>query len=198
MGLRLLGAGRLYRRLMLLDRPLGQPIPDLPLPPGVSVRMLGVDDIPAYLAFRPGQDPVEIRRRILEGQWGFVAWQDGEIMTVSWTSPGHAPIEYLAWDLPLAPDEAYSYDLYTSPAFRGRRLASAIRIPALRYAREQGCRRLLAALLPENVAGWKTPSAIGFRHIGWIGYVGFGPLRRRFCTLASVAVPLASVPVKLG
>lgn len=177
---------------MLLERPLDDPIPDLPLPPGVTVLPLRLADVPAYLAFRPDQAAAIIERRLGDGEWGFAAWRDGAIVMASWTSPQRARIDYLDWELALAPDEAYSYDLYTVPAFRGRGLASAARVSMLRDARERGCRRLFSALLPENTPGWRTPDTLGFRQIGWIGYVGPAPWRHRFCRVAGGARRLAS------
>jgi RimJ/RimL family protein N-acetyltransferase len=100
---------------------------------------------------------------------------------VGWTSRGRARVEYLGWDLALAPDEAYSYDLFTDPAFRGRRLAAAARVPLLRFARGHGCGRLLSTLLPENAAGHRAPQLLGFRPIGWLWYRGLGAARRYSC-----------------
>jgi len=184
---RMLAVARVYRRLMLLERRLDEPIVDLPLPVGLAVRQLDLEDLGAYCAFRPDQDPGVIRRRLAAGEWAFTAWESGRIVTAGWTSPRRAAIEYLGWEITLAPDEGYSYDLFTAPGFRGHGLAAAARIPALRHARDHGCRRLFSALLPENLPGWSTPAAIGFRAIGWIGYVGPRPLRYRFCRLDAPA-----------
>jgi len=171
---------RVYRRLMLLEHRLDEPIVDLPLPAGLAVRQLDLEDLGAYCAFRPDQDPAAIRQRLAAGEWAFAAWEGGRIVTAGWTSPRRAAIEYLGGEMALAPDEGYSYDLFTASAFRGHGLAAAARIPALRHARDHGCRRLFSALLPENLPGWSTPAAIGFRAIGWIGYIGPRPLRYRF------------------
>ena len=77
----------------------------------------------------------------------------------------------------------YSYDLYTVPELRGRRITSPTRVPHLRYLREQGYRRSLATLGPLNRSAATLQDAIGYRPIGWIGYVGLGPWRRRFCRM---------------
>ena len=184
---RVLAAARVYRRLMLLERRLDEPIVDLPLPAGLAVRQLDLEDLGAYCAFRPDQDPAAIRQRLAAGEWAFAGWESGRIVTAGWTSPRRAAIEYLGWETTLALDEGYSYDLYTASAFRGHGLAAAARVPALRHARDHGCRRLFSALLPENLPGWSTPAAIGFMAIGWIGYVGPRPLRYRFCRLDAPA-----------
>jgi GNAT superfamily N-acetyltransferase len=184
-----LAKARVYRRLMLLERRLDEPIVELPLPDGIVVRRIEREHLDAYQAFRSGPDGAEGARRLDEGQWGFAAWYDGRIVGAGWTSSGRASIPYLDWELALAADEAYSHDVFTAPEFRGRGLAPAARIDLLRYARERGCRRILSALLPENTSGWRMPALIGFRPIGWIGYVGAGRRRRRFCHVEPGAEP---------
>ena len=178
-----------YRRLLLIERRLDQPIPDLPLPASIAMRLLGPDDIPAYLAFRPDQRAEEIAERLARGHWCLAAWRDGRVVSAAWGAPGRAPLEYLDWDLPLAPDEAYSYDLYTAPAARGRGMTPATRAPHLLLARDRGYRRLLATLLPENRRALRTPEQLGYRVIGRLGYVGVGRWRRRFCRLRPGAEP---------
>jgi len=61
-----LAAARFYRRLMLLERRLDEPIVELPLPAGLTGRQLDLEDLPAYHALRPDQDPAVIRRRLAD------------------------------------------------------------------------------------------------------------------------------------
>jgi GNAT superfamily N-acetyltransferase len=177
-----LAALRLYRRLVLTERRLGEPFPDLPLPGDLTVRRLTADDVGAYAAFRPEQGPSECDRRLAEGQWCFATWRGQEIVSAAWAVGGRAWIEYLELGVELGPDEVYSYDLYTVPELRGRRITSATRLPHLRYLRERGYRRALATLGPSRAAA-SLQDAIGFRPIGWIGYVGVGPWRCPFCRM---------------
>ena len=68
-----------YRRLLLLERPLDQPIadytPDLP----VDVTMLAQDEVDDYLVFRPGTTRREIVGRLRSGGMCFVARHQGRI-----------------------------------------------------------------------------------------------------------------------
>jgi GNAT superfamily N-acetyltransferase len=174
---------RLYRALVLTERRLAEPLPDLPVPAGLTVRRLTPDDVTAYAAFRPEQGRSECDRRLAEGQWCFATWRGAEIVSAAWGVGLWARIEYLEWKIQLGPDEVYSYDLYTAPDLRGSGLTAATRVPHLRYLREQGYRRALATLGPQNRPAATLQDAIGFRAIGWIGYVGLGPWRRSFCRM---------------
>jgi GNAT superfamily N-acetyltransferase len=114
-----LSRARIYRRLILLERPLTQPFPDVSARVPVCVRLLAAGEIDACMAFRPDQSIAEVRRRLDEGQQCFAVWHDRRIIHAGWAVTGRARIEYLSTEIALAPDEVYSYDVFTSPAFRG-------------------------------------------------------------------------------
>lgn len=183
LGFRGLAKLRLYRCLVLTERRLAEPFPDFPLPADLTVRHLTPDDVAAYAAFRPEQGRAECDRRLAEGHWCSATWRGAEIVSAAWAVGRRAWIEYLELGIQLGPDEVYSYDLYTVPGLRGRRITSATRVPHLRYLSEQGYRRSLATLAPLNRSAASLQDAIGYRPIGWIGYVGLGPCRRTFCRM---------------
>jgi GNAT superfamily N-acetyltransferase len=178
---RALGKLRIYRRLFLLERPLDAPILDLPIPVGLAIARLRTDDLAAYRAFRPDQDRRVLERRWAKGDWCFASWLDGEIVGVVWAAAGRASIDYLDQPLWLDPTEVYTYDLYTAPVARGLGVTRASRAPHLRLLREQGYRRLLGTVSPENDRAWSVQESAGFKRIARIGYVGLGPWRRHFC-----------------
>lgn len=184
---------RLYRCLVLTERRLTEPFPDFPLPADLTIRRLTPEDAAAYAAFRPEQGRAECDRRLAEGHWCSATWRGAEIVSAAWAVGRRARIEYLELDIQLGPDEVYSYDLYTAPGLRGRRITSATRVPHLRYLSEQGYRRSLATLAPLNRSAASLQDAIGYRPIGWIGYVGLGPWRRMFCRMMPGADGLVSV-----
>lgn len=187
-----LAALRLYRRLVLLENCFNKALPDLPLPYGIEVRNLTPDEALAYAAFRPDHGQGECERRLAAGHWCFATWHDGAIISAAWVARGRGRIEYLEQDIVLANDEVYTYDLFTAPIARGHHTTVATRVFHMRFLREQGYRRVLAAYAPQNrpVAG--LIRALGSRPAGWIGYVGVGPWRRYFCRMEPGVRPLAS------
>ena len=185
-----LSCARIYRRLILRERPLSQPFPDVPARVPVCVRVLAAGEIDAYMAFRPDQSIAEVRRRLDEGQLCFAVWLDRRIIHAAWSVTGHARLEYLSTEITLAPDEVYWYDAFTSPASRGLGVSPARMLEMVRYFRDRGYRCQLSAILPENSSGLRPGEKIGGRRrIGVIGYVGLGPWRHVFSRLERGASP---------
>jgi GNAT superfamily N-acetyltransferase len=184
-----LARARIYRRLILVERLLSQPFPDVSARVPVCVSLLADGEIDAYMAFRPDQSIAEVRRRLDEGQHCFAVWHERRIVHAGWAVTGRARIEYLSAEIALAPDEVYVYEVFTSPAFRGRSAAPARVLKTVRYFRDRGYRRLLAAILPENRSSLHLGDKVGWDRIGMIGYVGLGPWRHAFCRIERGASP---------
>jgi ribosomal protein S18 acetylase RimI-like enzyme len=173
-----------YRRMVLMERLLAEPVS--PVTPGlpVTIGLLDKTEVDAYCGFRPGADPLDVRRRLEAGQWCFVARLEGRIVQAGWAVARRARIDYLDSEIDLAPDEVYIYGSYTAPDSRGRNLAPAQRTEAVRFFRDAGYRRLVAVVFPENRAGFRPLEKIGCRRFGVIGYVRIGPWRRDFCRVS--------------
>ena len=185
-----LSRARIYRRLILRERPFSQPFPDVSARVPVCVSLLAAGEIDAYMAFRPDQSIAEVRRRLDEGQRCFAVWHDRRIIHAGWAVTGRARIEYLSTEITLAPDEVCSYDVFTSPAFRGLGVSPARLLEVVRYFRDRGYRCLLGAILPENRSSLREGEKVGWdRRIGVIGYVGLGPWRHVFCRIERGASP---------
>ena len=173
-----------YRRMVLMERLLAEPVS--PVTPGLRVTIGLLDEAEAgeYCDFRPGADLLDVRRRLGAGQWCFVARHEGRIVQAGWAVARRARIDYLDREIDLAPDEVYIYGSYTAPDSRGRNLAPAQRTEAVRFLRDAGYRRLVAAVFPENKAGFRPLEKIGCRRFGVMGYVKVGRWRRDFCRVS--------------
>ena len=169
-----------YRRLLLVERLLEEPISRIePLTP-TTVGLLDADDLDAYLAFRPDISHDELARRLAAGDVCFVARQAGRIVAVTWAATGRGWTRYLGCQITLGPDEVYTYDWLTVPAFRKQHVASQLTVACLRYFRERGYRRVIYAMAPEKYNQRRGETRTGFRAYGMLGYVQIGPYRWRF------------------
>jgi GNAT superfamily N-acetyltransferase len=182
-------ARTLYRRMLLIEHRLDAPPVSLTATVPVSIERLAAADVDAYLRFRPDADRAEIARRLRDGQVCFVARHDGRIVSAAWGATGRASIEYLALELPLAPDEAYLYDSFTLPEHRGRNIPAVRGIHEADHFRQAGYERLLAAVLPESTPALRHARKAGWVPIGRMGYLGIGPWRRRFLRMRPGARP---------
>jgi GNAT superfamily N-acetyltransferase len=185
-----LARARIYRRLILLERPLSHPPANVSASVEVCVSLLAAGEIDAYMAFRADQSVDEVRRRLDQGQQCFAVWHDGRIVHAAWAVIGRARIEYLSTEITLAPGEVWSYDVFTSPAFRGLGASPARMLEMMRYFRDRGYRCLIGAILPENRSSLRLGEKVGWtRCIGVIGYVGLGPWRHVFRRIERRASP---------
>ncbi len=170
-----------YRRLLLLERDLQEPIPEVTVRLPVAIGLLKKTEIAAYVQLRTDADAAAIRSRLDGGQVCFAARHRGGLVSTSWAATNRVWIDYLARELPLAADEVYCYDSFTDEAFRGWGLDAARTAEKLRYFRRAGYRRAVCVVSPENRASLRSCAKVGYRFSGLIGYVRIGPWTWHFC-----------------
>ncbi len=184
-----------YRRALLMERPLDAPAAEVTPRLPVAMGLLGASDVAEYAAFRPGADPRDVRRRLEAGDACFVARRDGRLVAACWAATRPARIDYLDRAIRLMPDEVYVYEIFTSPALRGNNIAPALELYAARHFRQAGYRRLVEIVVPENEPARRFAGKIGARPIGMMGYVKLGRRRWDFCRVARCAQPPGEPPV---
>ena len=170
-----------YRRLVLVERDLGEPL-DADVPVELAYGYLDGSGLDAYEALRPGEGP-RAEQRLADGHRCFAAWSGGRLVAVRWLATGAPRIEYLDLPLRLADGEIYHYDTFTDPSVRRRGISVASQARLFETLRHEGFRRSIRALLPENRAALRDAARAGYRKRGRIGYVKLGPWRRPFRTV---------------
>ena len=147
--------------------------------PDLEFGFLEERHLDAYEAFRPGRG-AEAAARLAAGDRCFATWLDGRLASARWLATGSPHVEYLDLALPLAPGDVYHYDTFTDPSLRRRGISAASQARLFSVLREEGFRRAVRAVLPENRAGMRDAERAGYRPTGRIGYVGVGRWRRPF------------------
>ena len=75
-----------YRRLYLLRRPLAEPILDCPTTLPVAIGWLTLEDVQAYLVFRPDASGHDVTQQLLRGDRCLVARHQDRIVGAIWGS----------------------------------------------------------------------------------------------------------------
>jgi mycothiol synthase len=166
---------RPVRELWTMTRPLDAPLPDVPLPGGVSLRSFrpGADDAEwlalnaLAFAHHPEQghwQPTDLQDRIA-APWfdadGFlVAERDGRMAGYHWTKvhPGDADGEQ--------PPVGEVYVVGVDPAEQGHGLGRALTVAGLRRLAEQGLGAAMLYVDESNTAARKVYEALGFVRSG--------------------------------
>ena len=173
-----------YRRLLYLERPLAEPLTEVAASLSLHIDRLHPNEIDAYLAFHDEDPREQIEHRFSLGEICFVARADGDIVCANWACEGKVIsehwIRYVRHALPIAEDEVYLYDSYTSPDYRGLRIAPCLAVWVLDYYRKRGYRRTTTAIVPENHANLRARAKSGFRVCGSLGYIRTGFRLRHF------------------
>lgn len=168
-----------YRRVILFERPLGTGSDPKPPPPPVELGLLRADEVDAFLSFHPESSRGEVQRRLAADDRCHVARDGQRIVAVRWVSLRQARIAYLRLAFPLADGEAFFYDAFTDPAWRGRGVAGAVSAAMIARLEADGFTRLLSAALPENPEGLALNSGTS-APVAVLVSVGFGGRRRHF------------------
>ena len=166
------GAATVLRRLALLSLDLGSPRP--PRKAGIPLEFgfLEPAEAEAHQAARDGSGEVA-RERLRRGARCFAArTADGRIASVRWIACGDAHIDFLACTLPLEAGEAYNFDTWTDPAFRGLGVASASGARLNDALAAEGVRTVIRAVWPANDQGLRNAVREGFVPAGTIVSVG--------------------------
>jgi GNAT superfamily N-acetyltransferase len=190
-------AETVYRRMILLERLLDDPVTEVKPGLPVVVDLLKPSEVDEFMEFHPLAGPSEVSRRLEAGHLCFAARHEGRLVGASWVYTGQAWwVGYLACSMRLATDEAYLYHTYTSPSYRGQRISAARDAAQVRYLRNDGYRRVLALVPPWNKPSLRALEKAGWKPLGVMGYVKLGPWRRHFCrvTGGSSAPVVCSAP----
>lgn len=184
---RVLGATA-YRRLLLLERPLQEPISDVMVRLPVEIGQLRTVEVAEHVRFRAESGSSMTQSRLDAGQLCFVVRHQGAVVSSCWAATTRVWIDYLSRELRLGPEEVYSYDSFTEPALRGSNLEPARLTEKLRYFRDAGYRRMVCAVSPENRASLRACAKVGYRPYGLIGYVKVGLWKWHFCRMSHAAM----------
>jgi len=171
-----------YRRLVLLQVPLSEPVPAVSAGTEADIRPLAAGDATAFAALGQGDAGVFARRVGLGHEcWG--AWVSGRLRHVAWSALHEAWVEYLRCRVVLDDGVAYAYRAYTEPAYRGLGLGTAVQSASLKALQARGHRFVLAGVLPDNPWAFTPWLRTGYRRVGVVRALGAGGRPRVFVRL---------------
>jgi len=163
-----------YRRLLLLERRLDEPIPRLAARVEAEIRPLRPEDEGEFA--RLGHGDVEtFARRLALGHRCWGAWVAGRLRHFAWLACGEARVEYLRCRVLLDEGVVYAYHAYTDPACRALGLSAARQSLCLTRLRDEGLTLALAAILPDNPSSLPPCIKVGYRRVGVARAFGTGP-----------------------
>jgi ribosomal protein S18 acetylase RimI-like enzyme len=169
-----------YRRMAVVALDLRLPPPAAPAPFPLDFGFLDEREAAAFASLGATAGPDVAAERLRRGERCFVARHEGRLVSVRWLTADNGPIAYLDRSVPLEPGEAFLYETFTHPDYRGRALSAAAGTRLGRALAAEGVHRILAVVLPENKLGVRAYEKAGYRRIGTVGWLRIGRWRRHF------------------
>ncbi len=133
-----------------------------------------------YVVFRPEAARARVLARLRGGHRCYVARHADLVVSTSWLATRSASSEYLQCAIDLAAGDAYLFDAFTLPEYRGQGIAHALCMQQLRDLQQAGYRRAIRATVPENVVALRAHTQMGFHPVGMIGRFKIGPWQKTF------------------
>jgi GNAT superfamily N-acetyltransferase len=99
------------------------------------------------------------------GSIGFIAFQNDQAVGCAWTSQKIDPT-MIRVQVPLRPGDACVHNLFVSPTHRGQGIGQALVSQRLRFLREHGYERAVAAVLKDNIPALRVDEKMGYTQIG--------------------------------
>lgn len=169
-----------YRRLILLQRPLHEALPDLRASLPLALGWLDAGQEADYRALVPDTPAGLVPERLQRGERCLTARVDGTLASVMWASTGVARMSYLSLEMPLEPGDVYLNGAYTSPAYRGHSIAPVLSVEMLRRHHEDGFQRAIRATVPGNLPALRAHAKAGFSPYAVISCFKLGSWRQDF------------------
>ena len=148
---------------------LAEPTPEITPLLAATFRRVGPESLLELAEAAGGDAAEEFRKRFESGRRCYAAWVEGELAAYGWVSFEDELIGELSLRLRLLAGEAYIWDCFTVPAFRQRRLYSALLVYIVADLRAEQVNRIWIGTNTENLASQRGIARAGFRRVADIG-----------------------------
>lgn len=149
-----------YRRYILLSRSTSEPIPEINIDKKILIRIATPLDVPNFENIVSPQKLKIFSKLFKEGKICLVALDKDKIIYYSWIS-----FEQKSF-VGLKDKEAYFFDSYTIPKYRGLNIHTRATAGRLKFVRQKGYNNALAMVSSGNTPALKALNNLGFREVG--------------------------------
>ncbi len=151
------------------------------VPPGCALEELEPTATDEYLAFRRRSTAARFQGRLRDGHRCFAVRHGPDLIAVTWLSSGRTRAQALRRDLVPGAGEAYNFDSYVHPSWRGRRLDRLLASLLTTVARDEGYRQLGCLIAFYNRSSRRCRLRCGFRQEAVVVALDLGPIHLLHC-----------------
>lgn len=119
----------------------------------------------------------EIIDRLQKGNRLFVLKENNKMLYFVWTEQKNAAIGAFRLPLHIPQDMLYLGSEFTSPEHRGKGIASKLKKEIFHYLKNEGVKKLLAVISPDNTTNLRMDKKLGFQEYQTINYKRYWHIR---------------------
>lgn len=178
-----------YQKYIVFERDLCQPIEEAPAKIPIVIRPLSTneDDIDRLVEFWPNDYAYAkyaytngvfadmkrmITTRLSMGEECMIAEYKGKIIHMIWVGFQNTHLfNQVVTKRGLSLDEAYTYNSFNVPEYRGNRVMEAVHVEIFRLLKRKGFKRVVTYVESHNLASMKADSRL-FRKTNTLYYIG--------------------------
>jgi len=131
-------------KLYLIAHDLSEPIPDLRIPPGYEHLMITKAELSRLGRLVDAERLARYEKRLDDGMFCFALAFESEVVSFFWYSMKDVVDDILGFRVSVGRDEVYSFDTYTDPAHRRRKLFFSLLVYHLHIMKAVGMKKVIA------------------------------------------------------
>lgn len=139
---------------------------------GFELRLLNPDEDELIVQIEAMEEWLqgEVRGKLREGSICLVALENDRVAGFNLVSFGKVRMPLVKMTREFRENESWSEQITVGRDYRGRGLASILRLTIFRILKDRGIKRFYGGTLPVNTANRRLSRKVGFREIGDIHY----------------------------
>ena len=179
-----------YQKYIVFERDLCQPIEEAPAKIPIVIRLLSTneDDIDRLVEFWPNDYAYAkyaytngvfadmkrmITTRLSMGEECMIAEYKGKIIHMNWIGFQKTRLfNYYAMQRGITSEEALGYNIYTTPEYRGNKIAEAVWAEIFKFLKGKGYKRMINYVASWNIGPMKITQKIFKNRTGNLYYFG--------------------------
>jgi len=145
-----------WKKAILFERSLAEPIQEVIPKVNVSIRQATIDDMDKFESIVDKDKFFRFQQRFKQGKICFIALDIDKVVAFSWISFLNEYISECQCEVKLKDNEAYVFDSFIDPAYRHKRLHSALIFQKFLYLRMQGYQKAIGYVDVDNTYSLKA------------------------------------------
>jgi hypothetical protein len=169
-----------YRRTRVFEIELTADMPITEAAVATTSDFLDASQLDAFVAHHPDIGRGQAINRLKRGDRCFATWVDGRIVSSRWVASDRVRFGDIGLEVDLPADTVYVSHAFTSEDIRGLRIASASSTRLTRRLAEEGWKRSIGTVLPQNRSGLVNAERAGYtetRRLATLRLGPWGPIR---------------------